>query len=249
MGVKMFEVRIATTAEELSKIFAFRYRIFVHELSKPIRHADHAKGILADQYDPVATQLYLTKDEKIVGAIRILNGRAHACPQMEHNFALSRFSPFRDEHFSFTSRLFILPEYRCTRALITLLKAIYDLARSKASLLDFIVCGPKMVKLYEQLGYRRYKEHGEDPEMGLIIPMVLVLDDVPHMRRVKSPFYRMAKNWPSEPGNASWVVSEFMAHESKVSTASLLERPFGAHIHRKPQHATGPFAGKLGSTS
>lgn len=225
MGVKMFEVRIATTAEELSKIFAFRYRIFVQELGKSIRHADHAKRLLRDHFDPLATQLYVTDGEKIAGALRIINGRAHACPKMKHNFALSRFSHFRDEHFSFTSRLFILPEYRGTRAFLTLLKEIYNLARKSGSILDFIVCGPKMVGLYEQLGYRRYKEHDEDPDMGLIIPMLLILDDLPHMQRVKSPFYRLAKKWPSEPANAGWFVSEFNPDNSSGRSRRLEEQP------------------------
>lgn len=225
MGAKMFEVRIATTAEEFSSIFAFRYKIFVQELGKPIRHADHAKRLLSDHFDPLATQLYVTDGEKIAGALRIINGRSHACPKMRHNFALSRFSPFRDEHFSFTSRLFILPEYRGTRAFLILLKAIYELARKHGSILDFIVCGPKTVRLYEQLGYRRYKEHGEDPDMGLIIPMLLILDDLPHMRHVKSPFYRIAKNWPSEPANAGWFVSEFKHYSSVISSYTFGEHP------------------------
>jgi GNAT superfamily N-acetyltransferase len=224
----MFEVRIATTAEELSRIFAFRYRIFVQELGKPIRHADHANRLLSDRFDPLATQLYVTDGKKIAGAIRIMNGRSHACPQMGHNFALSRFSPFRDEHFSFTSRLFILPEYRGTRAFIALLKEIYDLARKRGSILDFIVCGPKMVRLYEQLGYRRYKEHGDDPDMGLIIPMLLILDDLPHMQRMKSPLYRMAKHWPSEPAHAGWFASEFKHYSSLISAFA-----FGEHA---PSH-------------
>ena len=228
MGVQMFEVRIATTDEELSKLFAFRYRIFVQELGKPIRHADHANCLLTDKFDPLATQLYVRDGEKIAGALRIINGRSHACPQMGHNFALSRFSPFRDEHFSFTSRLFILPEYRGTRAFITLVKAFYDLVRKHGSILDFIVCGPKLIGLYEQLGYRRYKEHGDDPDMGLIIPMLLILDDLPHMQRVKSPFYRMAKKWPSEPANAGWFASEFKHYTSVISSFD-----FGMHA---PSH-------------
>jgi len=144
---------------------------------------------------------------------------------MAHNFALDRFSPFRDEHFSFTSRLFILPEYRGTRAFITLVKAFYELVRKNDSILDFIVCGPRMVRLYEQLGYRRYKAHGEDSDMGIIIPMLLILDDLTHMQRVKSPFCRIAKKWPSEPAHAGWFASEFKHYSSVISSLTFGKHP------------------------
>lgn len=66
-------------------------------------------------------------------------------------------------------------------------------------------CAPAVVSLYERLGYRIYGR-GKNLESGAFrLPMMLVADDVEHLRRVRSPLRRAVGG--GDAGRAALAVS------------------------------------------
>lgn len=65
---------------------------------------------------------------------------------------------------------------------------IYDFWRNRDISFDFINVNEPLDKFYEALGYRRYMPDFRHPEFGAVVPMVMVVNDVEHLRKVGSPF-------------------------------------------------------------
>jgi len=54
-------------------------------------------------------------------------------------------------------------------------------------------CNFHLLRLYEQIGFHRYSKNFVDPGYGLLAPIVLAIDDIQHLRLVRSPFWRIAR--------------------------------------------------------
>lgn len=223
----MFEVFEAQTEEQKAELFRFRYEVFVREQHKYVQTADHDRKSLHDELDHVATHLCLTENGRMVGSLRQVRGRRNASASMVEHFGLGSFETFPDTAFSFTGRLLILPNHRGSRGLLPLLQSIYDQARAAGVLFDFLHCRPQLVKLYEQVGYRRYRPHFQHPELGYQIPMALVLDDVPHLDRVRSPLLSRARRLPNRPEYSTWFNETFPDYASTVSPVTSPEEFLG----------------------
>lgn len=66
-------------------------------------------------------------------------------------------------------------------------------------------CAPALVPLYERLGYRLYGKGGNLSDGGPFrLPMLLLVDDVEHMRRLRSPFRELEQDLEAE-NRRSWV--------------------------------------------
>ncbi|MCC6611046.1 MAG: cyclic nucleotide-binding domain-containing protein [Burkholderiales bacterium] len=230
--------KLATTPEELRQVFTFRYQVFVAEQGKQIRHADHARCELIDDVDSDATQLVVLDDNNaVVGAIRTVFGRDRATTGMQKNYSLDRFGHWKSENCSFTGRLFVVPEKRGSRALLILIHELYRLGRARGAIFDFIFCAPYLVRLYEQLGYRRYRANYEDPDLGFQIPMVLVGDDVAHLAGVRSPLSSIATQYPANRAHAAWFQREFPEYASMVTPILMGEDAFTKYLSERI-HAT-----------
>ena len=229
----IFEVFEASTGEQKEQIYSLRYKIFTQEQHKFINSADHEHGILKDALDDKAVHLCVAKDGEIIGAMRQLRGRHHISPSLMKNLNLDLFSEYENDAFSFSGRLFIMPEYRGSRALLNLLCEIYAKSRVAGVLVDILFCNPFLVKLYEQLGYRRYCPYFQDADLGFQIPMVLMTDDVVHLERIRSPFASLAKKWPSDLSHGEWFHKKFAQYETFVTPVTMSSDDFSAFLSTK----------------
>jgi hypothetical protein len=64
----MIRIREASNHEELEAIFGFRYRIYVDEMGRPQKDADHDRRRIRDALDDTAFNLAAWNDERIVGS-------------------------------------------------------------------------------------------------------------------------------------------------------------------------------------
>lgn len=182
-------IRVAQTDEEKLSVYRFRYKIYVEEMGKPY-DADHANRLLTDHLDEVATILYFESEGEVHGTVRINWGKddvSHAAfntPQ----FALSRFDRFANKALSFNSRLMISPPFRKSRLGLDLARRSYLLGLQNHVLFNFINCRPDLVEFFERLGFIRYHEPFVDDTAGKQIPMVLFLEDIGHLKQIRSPF-------------------------------------------------------------
>jgi CRP-like cAMP-binding protein len=90
-------------------------------------------------------------------------------------------------------------------------------SRERGTRVDFIFCNPHLVRMYEQLGYRRYRPYFEDHNLGFQIPLVLIVGDSVHLKSVRSPLYLVGRKLSSDAGLADWFEQTFPEYRSFVS--------------------------------
>ena len=66
----MLKVQVATTPEEKREVYQFRYRVYIEEMKKSLRYANHTEKVLKDQLDETAMLLYIKFENEIVATVR-----------------------------------------------------------------------------------------------------------------------------------------------------------------------------------
>ena len=202
--------KIAEQESEKEAIYAFRYKVYVEEMGKSLVNADHDRKFLKDAQDDVSVQFYLEDDNGVFACIRgFIGGDEPFTKTEKENFALDKFSEYGDNSISITGKLMIDAKKRNSPALGILLCNVYRYGRERGVKFDFCNCAPSLVQLYEMLGYRRYKDSISDPDVGYRIVLVNVLEDIQHLRFVKSPFYRLAQSLNNQTDTSDWFAKNF----------------------------------------
>lgn len=203
------EIRIATTPEEKEEIYHLRYQAYVEELGWRPEDVDDENKRLHDPEDETETVYYVMDGEKMVATCRQHFGAGRLDAKTRAKYSLDKFAEFPDEEFGFTYRLVVLPEYRGTTVLIRLLLRVYEDVWKKGLRFSFCYCRPRLINVYERLGFIRYKDNFLVEEQGYMAPMLLVVDDAKHLSNVRSPFLRTCRQFKPGTENAAWFSSTF----------------------------------------
>src|SRR4051794_24808022 len=73
--LKDITIRLAESREDLEKLYRFRYAIYVEEMKRPQRYADHQRKRIQEPLDSLAANFIALKDDEIVGCIRWNGGQ------------------------------------------------------------------------------------------------------------------------------------------------------------------------------
>lgn len=214
------KVEIAVTPKEKQEIYRFRYKVYIEEMRKRIRYANHTERTLRDALDETAMLLYVRLKNEIVATLRknFLSSTSLS-DHLSQTFKIEQFAAAFPRHvLSFSSRLMIASELRNSLLLNLIVMEFYRDARARNLQFDFSHAAPWLVPFYENLGYRRYTASFLDPDAGLQIPMVLVIEDVEHLRAVRSPFYRFARKVSNDPTAKQWFNQTFPEHQELINT-------------------------------
>lgn len=202
----MLKVMPAVTAEEKQRIYRFRYQVYVEEMRKQPKAANHRDKLLTDELDKTATLLYIAQGDEIIATLQRSFLDASSLPsQLYQRLDIAKFAAaFPKSALSVSTRLMVTPSYRNSTTAGAIVLAAYQDARERGVQFDFLHAAPWLIPFYTNLGYRRYTDHFLDPDVGLQIPQVLVLEDVEHLRNVRSPFYRKACRYANSAAAADW---------------------------------------------
>ena len=203
-------IRVAQTDDERRAIYEFRYRIYIEEMGKPYSHADHALKQLRDDLDDQATLLYATRNGEITGTLRINWGEdVSAFKAFAQSCALAKFRHFPSASLSFCSRLMVDPARRSSALAAALSTAAYLKGRDRNTQFNFMHCAPRLLSFFERMGFRQYTQSFRDPEIGSQVPLVLVVEDVEHLRITRSPFLDRALERLNSSYAARWFHNQF----------------------------------------
>jgi CRP-like cAMP-binding protein/N-acyl-L-homoserine lactone synthetase len=204
------KVRIAGTEAEKEEIYRLRYQVYIEEMGGGNRHteADLVARQLRDEFDERAYHFYVRQDGVIAASAR-LNLRRDGPLECEDEFELSRFAPAFPNYVSMSSRMVLHSALRGSHLLKQLTCAMYQFARSHDIQFDFLDSHPRLLSLYCRLGHRIYKAGFRHPKYVFVIPMVLVMDDLEHLEKVKSPFIPLAKCLPASVEGRELLLSRF----------------------------------------
>ena len=209
-------IKIATTKKEKERVYRFRYQVYVEEMGKLLSaDADHKHRMLFDELDEWGILFYATVGRKIIGTMRLNVGSVNDFPpEYIEAFAMDKFQTFSCTSFpehklTFTSKTMVAPQYRRSQAFYLLSATLYETIRKIGGQFNFTGGAPHMVALYEQLGHRRYKSNFQIPDYGYMVPMVILMEDINHLRQVRSPMWRLARKFENSPESADWFTRTF----------------------------------------
>lgn len=97
MFTRLPEAHLATTAEEKEAIYRFRYRVYVQELGKPMKHADHERKRLYEAVDDdeehTANFYCKGSDGQVTGVLRVHTyGPGEVPPELFRACSMDKFA-------------------------------------------------------------------------------------------------------------------------------------------------------------
>lgn len=201
-------IREATSKEDREQVYRLRYEIYIEEMGRTQTYADHERRMITEPFDDTAHLLLAENDENPVGTARI-NFRKEGSLECEELYDLDQFGPYFPAAISMTTKLMIREAARGSGLAGKLAMAAYRMARENETLLDFIDSKPHLVRLYQQMGYRFYKENINHPDFGTSVPLVLFCGDVDYLRSIRSPFFRLAREYETDDEAGPFFASSF----------------------------------------
>ncbi|MBP2629366.1 MAG: cyclic nucleotide-binding protein [Firmicutes bacterium] len=220
---------IATTSAEKKEIYQFRYQVYVEEMSKQLEKVDTANKLLYDEFDEWAILLFVKLGSELIATARINIGTIDDFPREEATFlSLDAFQdcPTESEHhqFAFVTKIMVAPAHRSSQAFYLLIAKCYELCFSNQVQFMFGICNFHLIRLYEKMGTHRYGKNFFLPGYGLQTPLVLLINDVEHLRMVRSPLFRIARKREAVNREAvEWFHNKFIQHSPILNSQNVTE--------------------------
>lgn len=192
-------IRLASSASELDQLYAFRYRIYVEEMHRKQKYADHVHARIRDPLDDQGKNLIAwdSKDE-VVGTVRTNFSRDGDLSGYDEFYSMVSAGEAHPKSTSICTRLMTSPEHRLTPLAIRLSVAVYELGLAEGITHNFIDCNAHLVSFFTRLGFVRHISEKLHYEYGEVQPMRLTLRDRAHLDSVSSPFVSPLSRWENE---------------------------------------------------
>ena len=207
--------QLALTRDDRLAAFRLRYEVYIAEQHKGYVEVDHDERLFCDELDDECDLIVVKKANLTVGTGRTswfdtkptLNRYAQV-------FELEKFLFLVDpEKICVCSRLAVSPTERDSQIRSRLFEFIYQNALKRDTKFCFLTCAPFLVRMFRKYGFREYGPPVIDPVVGLLHRVLLVLDDLDQLQRVRSPFLELAKNNGLTHSQRPWLDQLFENHE------------------------------------
>lgn len=206
----MLQVHLANNNDERRRLYEFRYRIHVEEMGLEPQGTFHKLRAVRDDFDVNAKLYFLTDNSSIVGSIRVLICDAPLLPRaLVDGYQLRSFADYDPALLSLSDQFIVADGWRDGAASSVLLGAKYKQLRGLGVKFDFCNVTPSLVAAFEMLGYRRFSANFVDPMDGLKTPLVLVTEDIDHLKAVGSPFAPVAEEFENSSADTEWLLAKY----------------------------------------
>jgi GNAT superfamily N-acetyltransferase len=185
------EIRKVRTESEASAIFRLRYEVYVEELGRSQRYADHAARSVAEPLDTGANLFCAYDGARLVGTVRTNYAWRSRLEEYEALYQLERCGSAYPHGTSVTTKLVVAPDQRGSTLPYRLAAATYAAALADGVSFDFVDVYPARVPFFQRLGYQVHLPRAVHPEYGPVIVMRLGMRDAQHLAEVRSPFLRV----------------------------------------------------------
>ncbi|MBW2421769.1 MAG: cyclic nucleotide-binding domain-containing protein [Deltaproteobacteria bacterium] len=246
MGLK---VAPAVSDDEKAKVYEFRYRVYVEELEIESPEADHSRRWLRDPADDYSTSFALLDDGEVMGLLRatLLSEVPDIEPYVEKYGLEPALGAFELSEICATSRFMLDSRLRGSTAVLRLVRGPYLTWQRRGVRLNYGDCSPHLVPFYEHMGFRRFGRTFNDAAYGFKIPILMLVSDVAHFERVRSPFARLAKGVDQDHEARDWFERSYPDAVAPASAALLPEGEFldllATRLADDPVHALGLLRG------
>jgi len=186
MSTSRLEVVAADDA--LDALYAFRYRIYVQEMARPQKYADHATRRIRDPLDDCGHNIVAWDAEgQISGCVRINLARDGALDYYDDLMGLKAVGAEHPATTSVCTRLMVSSEHRGSTLATRLSCAAFDWGLNHGVVWNFIDCNDHLVLFFTRMGYERTHTAVHE-EYGRVNVMRLNLRDGLHLKATGSIF-------------------------------------------------------------
>jgi hypothetical protein len=192
---------LAETDEEKEAVYRLRYDIYVSEMGRYGKSADHSDRRLVEPEDETGRIYYAAQDGRVVATQRInWGGDGPFTERLIEQYQMAPFlAEMAPERLAVGERAMVVPELRGSDLFREMQESSSDLIRGNRVELVFGCCEPHLLSLYVGQGCRTFsKKNIKSQEAGFLIPLVTVVEDVQYLRRIGSPTAADAKDWGAE---------------------------------------------------
>lgn len=189
-------IRLAKSGGELRQLYHFRYSIYVEEMKRSPRYADHRARTLEEPLDATGHNLIALDGDTIVGALRANLGGESDFGEYRELYEMDRAGCWFPRHVSMTSKFMIARPYRGSVVAMRLALACFELGNLREIYFDFMDTNRHLEGTYSKVGYLPYRGRVWHPEYGDVLPMVLNLTDTGYLAAVRSPYLRVRRRHP-----------------------------------------------------
>ena len=192
-------IRFAATDADREQVWRLRYRIYVGEMGYDFGATDDER--LPDVPPKNNRLLLAEQDGETVGTVAIDWGGDLAFSAEDRAvYQLDRFeAAVPRAQLMMVTRFMSTAEARQGQAPELLLDAALRFALERGVAVLFLDCRPHLINTYMRLGFRPYAPTASHPIPGILVPLVLLLDDHAHLVRVRSRFAALAQSRPADP--------------------------------------------------
>jgi len=132
-----------------------------------------------------------------------------------------------------STRLMVRKKMRGSQLLGVLLSESYRFSRKQGIRVNFCFCIPSLVKLYQLVGYRKYKDNFMVAEAGIHTPLVFLLEDLRFLKMLRSPFVLVARNFSDDPNAGAWFDKKFPNHRDLVNERLMGNEEFWSFLETR----------------
>ena len=174
------------TPWELSR---FRYEVYVKELNRPQKYANHDDQTITDPLDSFSTNIVARDGDNIVACLRASFCRDGDIGHYKDFYRVGNyFSSF--EEITIVTQLMISKKCRKYRIAKLMCETVYEYALMNDIQHGFIDCNEPLESMFNKLGFKTlFRDNHYD--YGLVNVMLLDLHDIEHLRIINSPFARV----------------------------------------------------------
>lgn len=213
------EIRTAVSTRDREDIYRLRYQIYIEEIGYRHPQADHQRRFLPDHPER-GSRLFMAVDgDRPVGTCKLdCGGEVPLTDEERQVYELDHFLPVVGPGgISIFSRYMVAPAHRSGDVPARLFDAAMQYIVDHDVPLMFLDCRPHLISTYERLGFQTYAGTYSDPMAGLLVPLVLLLDDRDHLRRIGSRFQKVIQSRPPNPARLDRI-RDVLPHFSPVHT-------------------------------
>lgn len=185
-------LRFAHDEEDRQRVFRFRYEVYVEEMRREQKFADHRRRLIEEPFDATGHLLLAEVGDTLVGTARTNFAGETDLGYYVDLFNLRAAGAAFPHAVSLTTKLMIRRELRSGTLAVRLARALFELGQASGIRHDFIDCNAHLEDFFIRLGYHRHGPKVEHPEYGLVQPLRLDIEDIDHLLQVGSPFARLA---------------------------------------------------------
>jgi len=180
-------IRSATSQADRERIYRFRYQVYVEEMRRLQKYADHTTRRIEEPFDLTGHLLIAESGPDVVGTLRTNRASLTSLGYYIDLFQLLSLGPAWPDHVTLTTKLMVAPSHRSGRLAIRLAREMYRYGSERGVRVDIIDCNAHLRGFFTRLGYRPYMGTAIHPEYGEVLPMRLDVEDIAYLRSLQSP--------------------------------------------------------------